>query len=195
MSSVGPGVAEGFETRFFGGDRGERVLQVAGGSRQPVDPLPAQPNSIANLAVAAGKVGQMYLLDRNSSIVTTELETLDSGEFLSLLCAQVFANEAAFVELVRASEGNPRDFVRLLSFAAHNISIDPQGRIRTSSICLSAPSGPEPASPRTFHLAPVGWQHINLTGDYLWDADIGLAQDGFRALRTTATSLRPAVAA
>ena len=20
------------------------------------------------------------------------------------------------------------------------------------------------------HLAPVGWQHINLTGDYLWDA-------------------------
>jgi hypothetical protein len=28
--------------------------------------LPAQPNSTANLAVAAGKVGQMYLLDRNS---------------------------------------------------------------------------------------------------------------------------------
>ena len=45
------------------------------------------------------------------------------------------------------------------------------------------------------HLAPVGWQHINLTGDYLWDVDIGLAPDGFRALRTTATSLRPAVAA
>ena len=21
------------------------------------------------------------------------------------------------------------------------------------------------------HLAPLGWQHINLTGDYLWDAD------------------------
>ena len=45
------------------------------------------------------------------------------------------------------------------------------------------------------HLAPVGWQHINLTGDYLWDADVGLTPDGFRALRTTATSLRPAVAA
>jgi hypothetical protein len=45
------------------------------------------------------------------------------------------------------------------------------------------------------HLAPVGLQHINLTGDYLWDADIGLAPDGFRALRTTATSLRAAVAA
>ena len=45
------------------------------------------------------------------------------------------------------------------------------------------------------HLAPVGWQPINLTGDYLWDVDVGLAPDGFRALRTTATSLRPAVAA
>ena len=45
------------------------------------------------------------------------------------------------------------------------------------------------------YLAPVGWQHINLTGDYLWDADVGLAPDGLRALRTTATSLRPAAAA
>ena len=45
------------------------------------------------------------------------------------------------------------------------------------------------------HLAPIGWQHINLTGDYLWDADIGLAPDGFRALRTTPTSPRPVVAA
>jgi hypothetical protein len=43
--------------------------------------------------------------------------------------------------------------------------------------------------------APGGWQHINLTGDYLWDADIGIAPDGFRALRRTATSLHPAVAA
>jgi TnpA family transposase len=29
------------------------------------------------------------------------------------------------------------------------------------------------------HLAPVGWQHINLTGDYLWDADASLGPDGF----------------
>jgi hypothetical protein len=36
------------------------------------------------------------------------------------------------------------------------------------------------------HLAPVGWQHINLTGDYLWDSDIGLAPDGFRPLRLAA---------
>jgi hypothetical protein len=35
---VGPGVAKGFETGFLAGDRRERVQQVAGGSRQPVEP-------------------------------------------------------------------------------------------------------------------------------------------------------------
>jgi TnpA family transposase len=34
------------------------------------------------------------------------------------------------------------------------------------------------------HLAPIGWQHINLTGDYLWDADGSLGPDGFRRLRS-----------
>jgi Tn3 transposase DDE domain len=33
------------------------------------------------------------------------------------------------------------------------------------------------------HLAPLGWQHINLTGDYLWDADASLGPDSFRPLR------------
>jgi TnpA family transposase len=36
------------------------------------------------------------------------------------------------------------------------------------------------------HLAPIGWQHINLTGDYLWDADASLGPDGFRQLRGAA---------
>jgi TnpA family transposase len=42
------------------------------------------------------------------------------------------------------------------------------------------------ADPLLSHLAAVGWQHINLTGDYLWDADSSLGPDGFRSLRTTA---------
>ena len=32
------------------------------------------------------------------------------------------------------------------------------------------------------HLAPLGWQHINQTGDYLWGADAGVGTDGFRPL-------------
>jgi len=32
------------------------------------------------------------------------------------------------------------------------------------------------------HLAPLGWQHVNLTGDYPWGADAGIGPDGFRPL-------------
>lgn len=32
------------------------------------------------------------------------------------------------------------------------------------------------------HLAPLGWQHVNLTGDYLWNSP-PLQPDGFRPLR------------
>ncbi len=31
-------------------------------------------------------------------------------------------------------------------------------------------------------VAPLSWQHINLTGDDLWDADVTLSPDGFRSL-------------
>jgi TnpA family transposase len=44
------------------------------------------------------------------------------------------------------------------------------------------------------HVAPSGWQHINLTGDYLWGADGGLGPDGFRPLRNLAPPERAAAA-
>ena len=37
------------------------------------------------------------------------------------------------------------------------------------------------------HVAPLGWQHINLTGDYLWGADASPGPDGFRLLRRPPT--------
>jgi hypothetical protein len=33
------------------------------------------------------------------------------------------------------------------------------------------------------HVAPLGWQHINLTDDYFWGADASRGPDGFRPLR------------
>lgn len=33
------------------------------------------------------------------------------------------------------------------------------------------------------HLAPLGWQHVNLTGDYLWVTDASIGPDGFMPLR------------
>jgi hypothetical protein len=45
------------------------------------------------------------------------------------------------------------------------------------------------------HVAPLGWQHINLTGDYLWAADGSLDPDGFRPLRGTVIQALAAIAA
>ena len=42
------------------------------------------------------------------------------------------------------------------------------------------------------HLAPLGWQHINLTSDCLWGVDAGLGPDGFRPLRNVIPPLAQA---
>jgi Tn3 transposase DDE domain len=33
------------------------------------------------------------------------------------------------------------------------------------------------------HLSPLGWEHINLTGDYVWKLDSGTKQRPLRQLR------------
>ena len=38
------------------------------------------------------------------------------------------------------------------------------------------------------HLAPLGWQHINLTGDYIWSDEPRIEADGFRPLNRTPTA-------
>ena len=36
------------------------------------------------------------------------------------------------------------------------------------------------------HLSPLGWEHVNLTGDYVWAAQSGASEnsDGLRPLRS-----------
>lgn len=40
------------------------------------------------------------------------------------------------------------------------------------------------------HIAPLGWEQIRLTGDYLW-SEIDKPRERFRPLRTTASAIRP----
>jgi TnpA family transposase len=39
------------------------------------------------------------------------------------------------------------------------------------------------------HLSPVGWEHINLTGDYVWHANKRVAKGRFRPMRKPQDSL------
>jgi Tn3 transposase DDE domain len=50
--------------------------------------------------------------------------------------------------------------------------------------------GHHPASDDMAHLSPLGWEHINLTGDYQWDTSPTLGPDEFRLLRTHAHDFR-----
>ena len=44
--------------------------------------------------------------------------------------------------------------------------------------------GHHPESTDLAHLSPLGWEHINLTGDYHWESSPALGPDQFRPLRT-----------
>ncbi len=44
--------------------------------------------------------------------------------------------------------------------------------------------GHYPAPGDLAHLSPLGWEHINLTGDYHWETSPTLGPDQFRPLRT-----------
>nr|WP_268807589.1 Tn3 family transposase [Candidatus Hamiltonella defensa] len=39
------------------------------------------------------------------------------------------------------------------------------------------------------HLSPLGWEHINLSGDYVWGNNVKLGSGKYRALRAVDTTL------
>jgi hypothetical protein len=41
-------------------------------------------------------------------------------------------------------------------------------------------------------LSPMGWSHIGLTGDYLWERADPVAPDSYRPLNDPAARLKPA---
>ena len=46
---------------------------------------------------------------------------------------------------------------------------------------------PEPTD--LTHLSPLGWEHINLTGDYHWEVEQAIGPDQFRPLRNRSTDV------
>ena len=49
--------------------------------------------------------------------------------------------------------------------------------------------GIKPKPEDLVHLSPLGWEHINLTGDYHWEADQTLGPDQYRSLRIRSVDL------
>jgi hypothetical protein len=57
------------------------------------------------------------------------LDKLSVRDLEDVLCDSVFENEAAYGELIRSSEGNPRDFLRLLGKCANSVQTESDKRI------------------------------------------------------------------
>ena len=51
--------------------------------------------------------------------------------------------------------------------------------------------GRDPAPDDLAHLSPLGWEHINLTGDYHWETSPTLGPDQFRPLQIGAHAANP----
>jgi hypothetical protein len=64
---------------------------------------------------------------------------------------------------------------------------------RAHTLRQSVGSLPQMAKSRQFdpsllqHVSPLGWEHINLTGDYSWHTNKRVAKGGFRPLRNPRT--------
>ena len=56
--------------------------------------------------------------------------------------------------------------------------------------CARRPAPPRRDDPQEgllAHIAPLGWQHVNLTGDYLWTDNQPLDSDGYRPMQLRPT--------
>ena len=61
-----------------------------------------------------------FVAYKHSCLLIPELEKYNAREFEDYLCKEVFENREAYFELVRSSEGNPRDFLTMLSACCSN---------------------------------------------------------------------------
>ena len=55
---------------------------------------------------------------------------------------------------------------------------------------ITGPQTPIPINEQLIsHLSPLGWEHINLSGDYVWRTNLKLGQGKYRSLRSVDSGL------
>lgn len=64
------------------------------------------------------------MLYKHVTALDRDLGKLSVAEFENVLCGKVFDGDAAYQELIRSSEGNPRDFLRLLANCCKSAELD-----------------------------------------------------------------------
>jgi TnpA family transposase len=105
---------------------------------------------------------------------------LNKGEAKNALARAVFFNRLG--ELRDRSFENQRYRASGLNLAVAAIVAWNTVYLQRAVASLSAP-GKEIGTDLLAHLSPLGWEHINLTGDYVWHSNKRFSQGRFRPLR------------
>jgi hypothetical protein len=78
------------------------------------------------------------MLYKHVVAIEPQLAGLGVSAFEAVLCDKVFEGEAAYQELIRSSEGNPRDFLRLLGNCSKSAELDAGKRITERAVLEAA---------------------------------------------------------
>ena len=109
---------------------------------------------------------------------------LNKGEARNSLARAVFFNRLG--EVRDRSFENQRHRASGLNMVVAAISLWNTVYLERAMDSLAKTASIDPAHLQ--HVSPLGWEHINLTGDYTWHANKRVAKGGFRPLRTPRTT-------
>ena len=87
------------------------------------------------------------VLYRHCAVLDPDIKAKDVAEFEKHICDHVFESPEAYLEIVRASEGNPRDFLSLLTVCCNNASqgtasVSQRNAVRIASSHFSTSKAP-----------------------------------------------------
>jgi len=110
---------------------------------------------------------------------------LNKGEARNSLARAVFFNRLG--EIRDRSFENQQHRANGLNLVVAVITLWNTVYLERATALLAKSTAFDPALLR--HLSPLGWEHVNLTGDYTWRSDRRVAKGGFRPLRNPASAL------
>ena len=138
------------------------------------------------LAVALRELGRiertLFILDwlQNIELRRRVQAGLNKGEARNALARAVFFNRLG--EIRDHSFEQQRYRASGLNLVTAAIILWNTVYLERATLTLRA-HGQEVDDSLPQHLSPLGWEHINLTGDYIWRQSRALAQGKFRSLR------------
>jgi len=145
-----------------------------------------------SLALALREIGRvertLFTLEwlKNPNLRQRVNAGLNKGEARNALARAVFFNRLG--EIRDRSFENQRHWASGLNLIVAAITLWNTVYLQRAAELLAKSREFEPALLQ--HVSPLGWEHVNLTGDYTWHTNKRVAKGGYRPLRITKAAFR-----